>query len=58
MIVSGTSPSVTLDYGEDKPGRQEREGGVFVWNDYLVDSKAVKSPVDIDDLPTGVYRLI
>jgi hypothetical protein len=28
------------------------------WMDYKVDGKLVKSPVDIDTLPAGVYRLI
>jgi hypothetical protein len=26
------------------------------WVDYKVDGKVVKSPVDIDALPAGVYR--
>jgi hypothetical protein len=28
------------------------------WVDVLVDGKPVLSPVDIDALPTGVYRLV
>ena len=46
MIVSGTSPSVTLDYGENKLGmtlqRSEHEGGTDIWIDYLVDGKPIK----------------
>ena len=30
----------------------------IVWRDYQVDGDVVKSPVDIDELPAGVYRLI
>ena len=43
MIVSGTSPSISLDYGENKPGMtlQRREGRD--WVDYEMDGKVVKS---------------
>ena len=34
------------------------ERGQVVWRDYQVDGEAVKSPVDIDELPAGKYRLI
>ena len=34
------------------------ERGYIVWRDYLADGEAVKSPVDIEKLPAGVYRLI
>jgi len=37
--------------------RQEREVGYIVWRDYKVDGEVVKSPVDIDKLPAGRYRL-
>jgi hypothetical protein len=30
----------------------------IVWRDYTVDGETVKSPIDIDALPAGVYRLI
>jgi hypothetical protein len=30
----------------------------LVWRDYKIDRKLVKSPVDIDELPAGRYRLI
>jgi hypothetical protein len=35
---------------------QRRDGND--WVDYIVDGKVVKSPVDIDALPPGVYRLV
>jgi hypothetical protein len=28
------------------------------WVDYKVDGKVIKSPVDIDALPAGRYRLV
>ena len=34
------------------------ERGYIVWRDYQVDGEPVKSPVDLDGLPTGVYRLV
>ncbi len=56
MIVAGTSPPISVDLGKNKPGmilqRLEDE-----WVEYKVDGKVVKSPVDIDALPTGRYRL-
>jgi hypothetical protein len=38
--------------------REYREGGYLVWRDYEVDGETVKSPVDIDALPAGKYRLV
>ena len=61
MIVAGTHPPVQIDLGNDEPGmklqREYREGGSWVWRDYLVDGETVKSP-DIDALPWGKYRLV
>jgi hypothetical protein len=37
--------------------REYREGDYRVWRDYLMDGETVKSPVDIDKLLPGVYRL-
>ena len=34
------------------------QGGKLIWRDVVKDEQAVKSPVDIDVLPPGVYRLI
>ena len=62
MIVAGTSPFLYIDLGKDEPGmilqREHREGRYLVWRDYTVDGEVVKSPVDIDELPAGVYRLV
>ena len=62
MISAGTSPPIWIDYGKDEPGmvlqREYREGGMLVWNDYQVDGEPVLSPVDIETLPAGKYRLI
>ena len=61
MIVSGTSPPVSIDLGKDEPGMtlqyRDVERGYIVWLDVMKDGEVVKSPVDIDDLPTGKYRL-
>jgi hypothetical protein len=37
--------------------REYRNGRHLVWRDYKVDGVTVKSPVDIDALPSGRYRL-
>jgi hypothetical protein len=62
MIVAGTSPPINIDLGKDEAGmtlqREYREGGYLYWRDYLKDGKVVKSPVDIEALLPGVYRLI
>jgi hypothetical protein len=53
MITTSTSPFLYIDWGEDEPGMilQRRDGD---W----VDGKVVKSPVDVDSLPAGRYRLV
>jgi hypothetical protein len=53
MIVEGTHPFLHFDSGNDEPGMtlQRRDGD---W----VDGKVVKSPVDVDSLPAGRYRLV
>jgi hypothetical protein len=58
MITESTSPFLYIDSGNDEPDmtlqrREDRE-----WVDYKVDGKVVKSPVDIDALPAGRYRLV
>jgi hypothetical protein len=57
MITESTSPFLYIDWGEDEPGMtlQRLEDD---WVDYKVDGKVVKSPVDIDKLPAGRYRLV
>ena len=59
MIVSSGHLGVWIDIGDNKPGMklQRRERGQD-WQNYLVNRRVVKSPVDIDALPSGRYRLI
>jgi hypothetical protein len=58
MISAGTHPFIRIDLGNDEPGMilQRLEGRE--WVDYIVDGEIVKSPVDIDALPAGKYRLV
>ena len=62
MITAGTYPPINIDLGKDEPGMtlqyRNVERGFIVWRDYTVDGEAVKSPVDLDALPFGVYRLV
>ena len=62
MIVAGTSPPIHTDLGRDEPGmtlqRRDREGGYFVWRDVVKGEEVVMSPVDVDMLPAGCYRLV
>ena len=59
MITAGTYDGIHIDLGRDEPGMtlQYREREQIVWRDHTVDGEIVKSPVDIDALPAGVYRL-
>jgi hypothetical protein len=58
MIVAGTHPPVQIDLGNDEPDMtlQRRDGND--WVNYKVNRKVVKSPVDLDALPAGRYRLV
>ena len=62
MIAEGTHPPVQIDFGNDEPGMtlqcECREGGGRVWCDVLKDGEPVKSPVDVEVLPWGKYRLV
>ena len=62
MIVSGSYPPISIDLGKDEPGMtlqyRNVERGYIVWRDYSVDGETVRSPVDIDVLLPGVYRLV
>ena len=62
MITAGTYPPISIDLGKDEPGMtlqyRNVERGQIVWRDYTVDGEVVKSPVDIDALPAGRYRLV
>ena len=57
MISAGTHTGVRIDLGNDDPGMvlQRLDGGL--WRDYLVGGGPVLSPVDIEALPPGKYRL-
>jgi len=61
MIATGTYPPIQIDFGKDEPDmilqREYLEGDYRVWRDFLMDGETVKSPVDIDKLLPGVYRL-
>ena len=57
MIVVGTYPPINIDFGSDEPGMTLQRWG-REWVDYKIDNKVVKSPVDIDALPAGRYRLV
>ena len=62
MIVAGTSPFLYIDLGRNEPGMtlqyRNVERGQIVWRNYMVDGEVVKSPVKIDKLPAGKYRLV
>ena len=62
MIVAGSYPPISIDLGSNEPGtilqRRYREGGYLIWRDVMQDGEIVKSPVDIDVLPWGKYRLV
>ena len=62
MITAGSYPPINIDLGKDEPGMtleyRDFERRQIVWRDYMVDGEAVKSPVDIEKLPVGVYRLV
>ena len=50
--------SATFDFDKSEPGmtlqRHERDE----WVNVILDGQVVKSPVDIDKLPSGEYRLV
>ena len=62
MITAGTSPPISIDLGWNEPGMtlqfRNVERDQIVWRDYTVVGETVKSPVDIEVLPAGVYRLV
>ena len=61
VITAGSYPPISIDLGKDEPGmtlqHRDVERGYIVWRDYTVDGEIVRSPVDIDRLPSGRYRL-
>ena len=62
MRTAGTYPPISIGLGKDEPGMtlqfRDVKNGQIVWRDYTVDGETVKSPVDVDALPSGVYRLV
>ena len=62
MITAETYPPISIDLGKDEPGMvlqyRDAKNRQIVWRDYTVDGETVKSPVDIDALLPGVYRLV
>ncbi len=58
MISAGTDTGVYVDLGKDEPGMilQSREGRE--WHDIQIDGKTIKSPLDLNSLPPGRYRLV
>ena len=61
MITAGSYPPISIDFGKDEPDMtlqyRDVERGQIVWRDYTVDGEVKKSPVDVDELPAGKYRL-
>jgi hypothetical protein len=62
MIVASTYPPINIDLGNDEAGMTLQRWDCKEWVDYKVDDKVngkvVKSPVNIDALPAGRYRLV
>ena len=58
MISAGTSPPISIDYGKDEPGMTLQRLDGREWVDYEVDGEVVISPVKIEKLPPGRYRLV
>jgi len=62
MITAGSSPPISIDLGRNESGItlqfRDVKNGQIVWRDIVKDGEAVKSPVDIDALPAGVYRQV
>ena len=61
MITAGTYPPISIDLDKEESGmtlqRLYQEDGKLIWRDVVINGQVVKSPVDIDALPFGVYRL-
>lgn len=58
MISAGTDTGIYIDLDKDEPGMTLQRFDGRVWGDYLVDGEPVLSPVDIEKLPAGKYRLV
>ena len=58
MIVAVTYPPINIDLSKDEPDMILQRLDSNDWVNYKVDGKVVKSPVDIETLPQGKYRLV
>jgi len=52
------APSAVFDLGKDEPSMTLQHFDRGIWRDYLVKDQRVLSPVDIEALPPGKYRLV
>ena len=51
-------PGTVIDLSKDESGMILQRFDRGVWRDYLVKGQRVLSPVDIETLPAGKYRLV
>ena len=51
-------PGTVIDLSKDEPGMILQRFDRGMWRDYLVKGQRVLSPVDIETLPAGKYRLV
>jgi len=62
MIHAGSDKGIYIDLGNNEPGmilqRRDREGGYYVWRNFMLDGKQVRSPVDIESLSAGRHKLV
>jgi hypothetical protein len=58
--IGSTGPLIYIyiDFGKDEPGMTLQPLDGRLWVGYVVDAEVVKSPVKIDQLPSGRYRLV
>jgi hypothetical protein len=56
--MSHHEPITAFDFPKNEAGMILQRMEDREWVDYKVDGKVVKSPVDIDALPSGRYRLV
>ena len=58
MIWSAGDLGIEIDFETDKPGAilQRKDKGYR--HDYLVDGKPVTSPIDVESLLPGIYRVV
>ena len=56
--MSDDNPGIAFDLGRDEPGMTLQRLEDREWVDYVKDGEVIKSPVKIDKLPAGKYRLV